>query len=104
MIRCGVRSVLINGIGFRHTILSAITQLLDSVCHFRSVISVGCDAVTYSCNGNHGANRKPLKIDGLVDRFIARLRKFAKIHNYVFRKARCRAIECGDGYLNGGSA
>jgi cytochrome bd-type quinol oxidase subunit 1 len=40
-IRCGLRSVLINGSGFRHTIVSAITQLLDSVLPFRSLTS-GC--------------------------------------------------------------
>jgi hypothetical protein len=46
MIRCSVRSVLINGSGFRQTIVSAITQLLDSVQHFRILRLVACDAVT----------------------------------------------------------
>jgi hypothetical protein len=64
---CSVRSVRLNGSGFRHTIVSVIAQLLDSVGHFRNVPSIGCDAVTHPCNGNHSANLKMLKVDDLID-------------------------------------
>jgi hypothetical protein len=83
MIRCGVSSVLINGSGFRHTILSAITQLLDGLGQFRSNASVGCDAVIHSCNGNHCANHNLLKIGALVDQRIARFRKLARIRDHA---------------------
>jgi hypothetical protein len=84
MISCSIRVNLTNESRVRHTIVSAITQLLDSVGHFRIVPSIGCDAVTHPSNGNHGANYKLLKIRGLIDRFIARVRKFAKVCKHVF--------------------
>jgi hypothetical protein len=84
MISCSIRVNLTNESRVRHTIGSAITQLLDSVGHFRTVPSIGCDAVTHPSNSNHGANYKPLKLGGLIDRFIARGRKFAKVRKPVF--------------------
>jgi len=84
MISCSIRVTLTDESRVRHTIVSAITQLLDSVGHFRVVPSIGCDAVTHSSNGNHGANYNPLKLEGLIDRFIARVRRFAKVRKHVF--------------------
>jgi hypothetical protein len=62
MIRSSVRENLTNEDGFRHTIVSAITQLLNISPGFkRSASAVACWGVTLSYYCNRGANPKALK-------------------------------------------
>src|SRR5258708_32954277 len=78
LIRCSVRLVLINGSGFRHTIFRSITQLLNIFFSAKFLLCVPVGAVTRSCNGNHNANPKLLKLWQLTETQIGQVGQLAK--------------------------